>query len=467
MQTKLLRVISLIALTATLLTTGLTAPVSAAALGDDPQPTVTPTLTDPAVDETATPEDLTTTTPTQEPTESPTPEPTQTVEPLEASDAEVQPAAGNRKVFLPIVFGASPAVNVIKVQTGSGFACALFSSGGVKCWGNNRFGQLGNNTNNNSYTPVYVSGLTSGVKDISVGYEYACALTTDGRVLCWGRNDYGQLGNGSGGDQNTPVEATDLPDNIQAVAAGWYHACAVTSGGGAICWGNNQYGQVGNNTSGAKNVRPAGVYNLNSGVTEVTAGANHTCALMSNDEMKCWGYNIYGQLGDNSTTNRITPVQVYNLSSISQISAGSMHTCATTNGGSVRCWGWNYFGQLGNDSTTNSSTQVRVNGLTSGQDMVTTGSNFSCARSDGGGVKCWGNNSYGQLGNNSNNNTDTPVDVYNLTSGASQVSAKSDFACAVTTSGGVKCWGHNNYGQLGNQSTNNSSIPVDVKNLKD
>jgi len=183
-------------------------------------------------------------------------------------------------------------------------------------------------------------------------------------------------------------------------------------------------------------------------VAAISVGGYHTCALTTAGAVKCWGYNAYGQLGDNSTANRSTPVDVVGFGSGAAISAGRVHTCALTTAGAVKCWGDNGFGQLGNNSATNRSTPVDVVGLGSGVTAISAGYQHTCALTTVGAVKCWGYNAYGQLGDNSTTQPSTPVDVVDLGSGVAAISAGESHTCALTTTGAVKCWGRNVYGSL-------------------
>jgi len=198
------------------------------------------------------------------------------------------------------------------VTAGSGHTCAVVN-GGVKCWGYNDEGQLGNGDTSltKSNTPVQVTGLTSGVTAVSSGYDHTCAVVNGG-VKCWGNNSQGQLGNGdtSLAKSNTPVQITSLTSGVTVVGGGEYHTCAVVNGG-VKCWGNNYLGQLGNgDTSLTQSNTPVQVTGLTSGVTAVGSGYDHTCAVL-NGGVKCWGYNYYGQLGSGYTaTECSTPVQV-------------------------------------------------------------------------------------------------------------------------------------------------------------
>jgi alpha-tubulin suppressor-like RCC1 family protein len=352
---------------------------------------------------------------------------------------------------------------VVSVGAGMSHTCIVTASGGVKCWGDNYFGQLGDGS---IYLyrsdPVDVVGLSSGVASVSAGGMYTCAVMSAGGVKCWGRNDYGQLGDGTNTNSPTPVDVDGLSNRVVVVSAGENHACAVTTAGGVKCWGNNQYGQIGDDTTTFQN-KPVDVKGLSSGAVSVSAGYDHTCAVTDAGGVKFWGHNNSGQLGDETTDNQKKPVDVKGLSSEAvSVSAGGAHTCAVTAVGSVMCWGNNSYGRLGDGTTTYHVTPVDVDGLTSGAVSVSAGGAHTCVLTAKGQFKCWGNNYFGQLGDGITIDRHSPVDVVGLSSGLVSVSAGNSHTCAITAAGGVKCWGKNSHGQLGDGTTIDQSTPVDV-----
>lgn len=354
-------------------------------------------------------------------------------------------------------------LQVTQVATGHGHTCAVTPVGGVKCWGNNNQGQLGNNKlGTNSSVPVDVTGLGTGVVSVVLGHDFSCAVTATGGAKCWGRGTSGQLGNGIAANSAVPVNVTGLPAAVASIAAGADHTCAVTTTGAAFCWGSNTYGHLGNSTT-TNSLVPVSVTGLSTGVARIVNGQYFTCSVTTSGGAKCWGYNASGQLGDGSLTNRSAPVDVSGLTSgVASIAAeGSGHTCAVTTSGGVKCWGRNASGQLGNNSTTTSTVPVSVSGLSTGVASVVTGSDHSCALTTAGAVMCWGYNGTGSLGNNSTINSKVPVNVVGLSSGVSSIAGGFYHTCAVAT-GGLKCWGYNYYGQLGDTTTTNRLIPVDV-----
>jgi alpha-tubulin suppressor-like RCC1 family protein len=335
---------------------------------------------------------------------------------------------------------------------------------------------------------VDVSGLTSGVSAIATGWDHTCALMTSGGIKCWGGNSFGQLGDGTTTQRTTPVDVSGLTSGVSAIATGALHTCALTSSGGVKCWGFNGYGQIG--SAGGNRTAPVDVSGLASGVRAIDAGAEHTCALMASGSVKCWGYNCYGQLGDGTTwvgntCLRMTPVDVIGLTSgVSAITAGTEHTCALMASDGVKCWGNNWFGQLG-DGTGGSLNNFRtapvdVSGLASGVSAIAAGHRHTCALMTSGGVKCWGRNYYGELGDGTTTDRYTPATVSGLTSGASAIATGGDITeeteyylggysightCALMADNGLKCWGYNHWGQLGDGTTTNRYTPVDVVGL--
>jgi alpha-tubulin suppressor-like RCC1 family protein len=287
----------------------------------------------------------------------------------------------------------------------------LTSSGSVKCWWYNSYGQIGNGNNTDSNVPVDVSGLSSGVSAIYAGHYHTCGLLTSGGVKCWGFNGHGELGNGNTADSNVPVDVSGLSSGVNAISAGYGHTCALLTSGGVKCWGWNNFGELGNGDNNESNV-PVDVSGLSSGVSAISAGSYHSCALMDSGGVKCWGYNGHGQLGNGNYSDSNVPVDVSGLSSgVSAISAGYAHTCGLLTSGGVKCWGANYYGQLGNGNNTRSNVPVDVSGLSSGVSAISAGGDHTCAMTSGGSVKCWGYNYYGQLGNGNNTDSNVPVDV--------------------------------------------------------
>ncbi len=355
------------------------------------------------------------------------------------------------------------------IAAGSAHTCALTAEGGVKCWGWNAYGQLGDGTTTDRLIPVNVSGLSSDVQAIATGNTHTCALTVGGGIKCWGYNEFGQLGDISTTDRWTPVDVSEFPSGIQAIAAGKSHTCALTTGGGVKCWGRNNYGQLGDEQFDNWRLTPVDVSGLSSDVQAIGAGDSHTCALTIDGGVKCWGYGDRNQLGDGTTGNMTwSPVDVKGLNNdVHAIAIGFTHSCALTRHGGVKCWGDNSSGQLGDGTITARLTAVDVFGLSSGIRSISAGGRHTCAMTAGSLPKCWGNNDDGQLGVSGHTFVyqPTPVSVDRLDDDIQAIVAGSDHTCALTAVGGLKCWGSNVYGQLGDGTITDRSEPMSVTGL--
>jgi alpha-tubulin suppressor-like RCC1 family protein len=395
-----------------------------------------------------------------------------------------------------------------QIAVGGYHACARTTAGTVKCWGYNANGQVGNVTTADSLVPTDVlSGpgeILTGVASVAAGREHTCAVTTSGGVKCWGKNNEGQLGDTTttgrvyavavaavGGGQGTTLTG------VSSVSLGNSFSCALlTTQGKAACWGDNSKAQLGNgqpthqNSSTPVNVKTTdsvgNAFDLTN-MTQIDAGGAHTCAVVKNvntTNIFCWGARFYGQTGrDTGGTDSSAsyakvvltwPGNTGNTNAnIVKISAGSTHTCAVSDG-SAYCWGSNNFGQLGNDTVGTGNTEVvkRVTNATvnlTGVASVHAGNEMTCAvMASNSSVKCWGDNRFSRFGNGETFNTSSgfstlPVSalggigsVQGLTSG------EDAHGCALLPAGTIKCWGAAGSGRLGAQGQGNTATPVQV-----
>ena len=339
------------------------------------------------------------------------------------------------------------------LATGGFHTVAVKTDGTVWDWGDNQYGELGNNSTTNSLVPVQVSGL-SGIASVAAGEYHSVALKSDGTVWTWGYNSKGQLGDHTTTNKLVPEQVFS---GAVAIAAGADHTLAVKADGTVWAWGDNFYGELGNNSTTNSSV-PVQVSNLIN-VTALAAQHGHSMALKSDGTVWGWGDNSYGELGNNSTTNSKVPVQASGLTSMTAIAAGSNHSLAVKSDGSVWTWGRNQDGQLGNNTTTNSSVPVQVSGL-SGVVSVAGGEYHSLAGKSDGTVWAWGHNGLGQLGNGTQGgNALVPAQVPGIGS-VSEVAAAGSYSLALKSDGTAWGWGDNGFGQLGTNSTTGSLSPV-------
>lgn len=335
--------------------------------------------------------------------------------------------------------------------------CAVLSDGSVQCWGNNRHGELGSNQVAVAVTPIAVPGITSAI-DISVGYTHSCALLADGTIECWGDNSVGQVGNGTISSTGvfSPVQVTGI-NSATAISTDGSTNCAIVSGGAVKCWGNNAFGQLGNNSTTYSAV-PVSAGSIANAVS-ISGG----CAVLSSGSIVCWGDNGVGEFGNNTTTSSLTPVAAASgITTAVSVSGGTGQTCAVLANHTVMCWGFNLTGQLGNGTTTNSLTPVPVSGITTAV-AVSTHSYITCARLSDGGVQCWGAGYNGSLGNGMYADSAVPVTVTGMST-ATDLSVGEYSVCAVSSLGKMQCWGNNEYNTLGSASVFNG-VPAVVQGI--
>ena len=378
----------------------------------------------------------------------------------------------------------------LQITAGSTHACALSMSGRIACWGANDHGQLGDGTTMDRDQPVEVPGIDDATQ-IAAGVESTCAVRKGNGVVCWGSNVGGQLGDGKsshqdcGGDDCSPnyVDVKTLT-NAKSVTCGAAFACALTTDSQVWCWGAGTDGQLGDGL-GADTTKPMNPVSNLSDAAEVVTYAGGACARTSMGSVSCWGLNTYGQLGDGPTTHVMCGIQdcalqpvTSSLAGVSSVVATSVSVCGISSGG-VSCWGFGGFGQLGNGSSSNSSSPVQATDLTDADAIA--GALFGghpglgqyCAHQSGK-VLCWGADIAGQLGapaldescpggpygnhpcSDVPTKADAPSDVASLALGG-------QFSCALLTSNAIVCWGDNSSGQLGHGTVDaGGQTPVTV-----
>lgn len=376
----------------------------------------------------------------------------------------------------PVQVNAFPAnTTPISVSVGSHHSCALLDVGDVSCWGEGAYGQNGDGTSTKRPSPGLTSGFGAGKLAVSVssGDHHICALLDSGEVVCWGEGGSGRLGTGSSSRVYVPTPTVSFGDGKLAtsLSVGSYHGCVVLDSGKISCWGAGLNGQLGNGEI-ANQASPVLTKTLGPSVSSISAGGDHSCALLGNGSVACWGRGAEGQLGNGNTTNQIAPVFVSSFGSgrtAVAISVGWYHTCALLDNGSVSCWGTGWQGALGNGNSGQQNTPILTNSFGAGRTAValSAGHGYTCAVLDNGSVACWGDNTYGQLGDGTTQKRFTPVLTGSLGAGrtAIDVTTKESHTCALLDNGSISCWGRGISGVLGNGSSVNQNTPTLVSSL--
>ncbi|MCN0180820.1 RCC1 domain-containing protein [Salinispora arenicola] len=370
--------------------------------------------------------------------------------------------------LLTMAVAVTQAIAVSPTAAQNTLSPSTVASDTILAWGDNLFGQLGDGTGADSDTPIPVSlppGTT--VTAIAAGDEHSLALTSTGTVLAWGRNRFGQLGDETNTSRSTPVTVSLPPGTtVTAIAAGHTHSLAITSTGSALAWGRNFSGQLGDGTTNDSN-KPVAV-NLPPGttVTAIAAGDGHSLAVTSAGTALAWGRNFAGQLGDGTTNDSTTPVTVSVApgTTVTDIAAGRVHSLAITSAGTALGWGRNGSGQLGDGTTNDSTTPTTVSPPTgTAFTAVAAGEDHSLAVTSAGTALAAGDNLYGQLGDGTNTSSNTFVTVSLPPSTTITAIAVGRFHnLGVTATGAALAWGINIDGQLGDGTTTNRNTPQAV-----
>ena len=350
----------------------------------------------------------------------------------------------------------TPAGEITQIAAGDSHSAAVTKDGDLYMWGANGSGQLGIQSNVDSNIPVKVNNSSStlpekSVKYVALGSYHSAAITKDGSLYMWGYNNYGQLGNGSTTNSYTPVK---IMENVAAVSLGSYHSAAITKDGSLYMWGYNNYGQLGNGST-TYSYTPVKIME---NVATVSLGAWHSAAITKDGSLYMWGYNNYGQLGNGSSGNyekSVSPIKI--MENVAAVSLGRWRSAAITKDGSLYMWGWNRFGELGNGTTNELTRPQRV---AANVQSVELGNYHTTAVSKDGGLYTWGYNNYGQLGNGTTNNSYTPVKIM---SDVVSSAGGSHHTIALKKNGTVYTWGDNEYGELGNGNKSNQTSPVAIQ----
>ena len=345
----------------------------------------------------------------------------------------------------------------VAVSAGGQTSCETRTDTTAWCWGRNNFGQLGNATTSGSDIPVEVAG-SQGWATLSTSGSTTCGLKQDSTLWCWGLNNMGQLGVGRSAPRTTPVQV-GTARVWTSVSVSWFHTCATRGNGTLWCWGSNLRGQVGDGTF-VNRATPTRV-GVDSDWTSVTTGGFSTCAVRTDASAWCWGQNVFGQGTGQDESPHTRPSRVAGEQSWAMLSSGWAHTCGVTVEGAAWCWGLNDRGQLGDGTRTLRRAAVPV----AGERIWTTlsvGDATSCGVDNTGSAWCWGSNIYAQLGDGGRRPSAVPVLVLDDESWLS-VDAGWFHSCGSQLDGVTACWGNNELGQIGDGSRQDRPLPKEVR----
>ena len=367
-----------------------------------------------------------------------------------------------------------------RIAAGDKHTCAISLNNSIWCWGDNTYSQLGSSTFSGDFSlvPIQVSALPGLriAKRIVAGTNHTCVLATDGTVWCWGQNGNGNLGDGTFLIRGIPVQAL-LGTTAVMISAGGSTTCASLSDDSLKCWGKGNSGQIGNNATLLSNATPVYTSLVPASLSvpgsftvgHLEIGSAHSCAISVLGAAWCWGDVANGRLGITQELNALIPTPTTSLgSTASEVAAGGAHTCALLTNGSVMCFGYNDTGQLGQTPTQPASSNAipTVVALVATATHVSAGKQFTCALLSTAVVHCFGDNVSGQLGAGSFGSVrETPGAVLGLTGTVVDVVAGTGHSCAVMSTGQVRCWGLNDQGQLGIGTQSNVSAATAIATL--
>ena len=326
-------------------------------------------------------------------------------------------------------------------------------------WGYNVLGGLGDNTTNSQSVPIQTVAQGNNWKQVSCGQYFTAAVKTDGTLWCWGYNAYSNIGDNTAINRSSPVQTVTFGTNWKQVSCGYRFTSAIKTDGTLWTWGYNAlYGALGDNTTTNRS-SPVQTVAFGANWKQVASGASFTTAIKTDGTLWCWGKNDFGQIGDNTTTHRSSPVQTVAFgTNWKQAASGASFAAAIKTDGSLWCWGKNDLGQIGDNTTTHRSSPVQTVAFGTNWKQVACGYASTAIKTDGT-LWLWGRNNVGQLGDNTTTNRSSPVQTIAFGTNWKQVSCDS-LTMAVKNDGSLWTWGENSFGELGDNTTTHRSSPV-------
>ena len=363
--------------------------------------------------------------------------------------------------FEYLIDGESNPASESVLSVGVQHSCGVLENGSAICWGSDPHGQLGDGGSSDKYvrpTNHIVSPDGSPFKSIFAKYHRTCALTFEGNLYCWGYNPNGESGDGTTNTYKSPTTPVKIPTNrtVETVGMGRSHTCAILDDSSLMCWGSDSWGILGNGDSETSSQYEPVQVAIPDGraVKSVGGGQQNTCILLTDGGVMCWGRDHVGQNGDGGTSSTThsasSNVALPDGRAADHLVVGDFHSCVILDNGKVSCWGYNTDGMLGDNTTTNSITPL-ISNLPNGSIAVDLAVGFyhTCAVIENGSVYCWGHNNKGRLGVGfTGGELHTPQHVVGATDVVA-IDADEWHTCALNRNGTILCWGYNKQGQLG------------------
>jgi len=357
------------------------------------------------------------------------------------------------------------------IDTGAVHTCGILENGSAMCWGRDTFGQLGDG--GEAATNIRPSTYIDAPDDVTISQIFAgpfrtCAIFSNDVTNCWGFNENGQSGDESTNTYKSPTNEVNFPDGrvAKSIGMGHKHTCAILDNEQLACWGADLHGALGNGESNSEDEYSPVLIStpVDRIPVKVEAGVSHTCILMDDGGIMCWGRDNAGQLGNgdsNPTTYSPTSdVMLPEGRAAIDLSVGNEHSCAILDNKSVVCWGMNNYGQLGDNSSTNAKIPTfphLPNGSTATK--ISSGSQHTCATIENGSLYCWGHNKNSRLGLGTSGGVHKIPMFVTTDQSIAEISASSEHTCVLSENGSISCWGRNNYGQLGLGHTSERNTP--------
>lgn len=347
-----------------------------------------------------------------------------------------------------------------QIATGDRHTCVIGSEGALYCFGGNQQGQLGTGgVPGQTWMPLAVVGL-GAVVAVDAGLDHTCAITTDGRLWCWGRGGAGQLGLGDMESRSSPAVVGTA--RWVAVATGAAHTCGIQSDGSLWCWGAGPNGELGLGTSEPSAI-PARLGDRGDWRV-IAAGQHHSCAIPLDGSLWCWGENTASQLGDGTRTSRSSPVSIAPGVAWIDVAGGDQHSCGVRTDGVALCWGKGVGGRLGTGNIESVDLPSLVDGGLAWS-AVTAGKGHSCAIEHDGSAWCWGETITGAVGIGAGRGDSPKPQRVAAALTFVAIDTRSNHTCALTIDGTLYCWGDNGFGEAGVEPTSTNVLSPVVVDL--